>query len=151
MDIVVRELLKRDREAVHEMLVACGAFNAEEVLVALELVDAGDYCLFVAEVNGQVSGYVCVGKTPLTRSTWHLYWICVHPRAQRSGIASRLQHHVEEFIRSRGGERLVLETSTQPSYGPTHRFYQKSGYREVGRIPNFYKPDDDCVIYWKSL
>jgi ribosomal protein S18 acetylase RimI-like enzyme len=158
MGIIIRELLKQDRDAVREMLVACGTFTTEEVQVALELLDEGtsrgvegDYCLFAADVDGEVRGYVCIGKTPLTRSTWHLYWICVQPRAQHSGIGQCLQLHAEEFIRSRGGDLLVLETSTQPSYGPTHRFYQKAGYREAGRIPDFYKPQDDCVIYWKDL
>jgi len=156
--VIIRELLSRDRIAVHEMLVACGAFTAEEVRVALDLVDEGlacgsdeSYLLFAAEVEGEVRGYVCIGRTPLTAATWHLYWICVHPRARRTGIGRALQIHVESSIRERGGERLVLETSSQPSYERARRFYEEGGYREVGRIRNFYKPNDDCIIFCKEL
>ena len=39
--MLIRKLRADDRPAVVEMLTACGAFSAEEICVALELVDAG--------------------------------------------------------------------------------------------------------------
>jgi len=140
------------------MLEACGAFTEEEVRVALEVLDDGlrggvdgDYPLFAAERHGKVVGYVCVGKTPLTRGTWHEYWICVHPDAQHRGVGQKLQAHAERFVRSRGGERLVLETSGRRAYARTRRFYRQSGYRVVGRIADFYGPADGCVVCCKVL
>ena len=154
----IRELVDADRTAIHEILVTCGAFTEEEVRVALDvLADGlaggldGDYPLFAAELDGCVRGYVCVGKTPLTRGTWHEYWIGVHPAAQRHGIGQALQSHVEAFVRSRGGERLVLETSGRPAYVRTRRFYRKAGYARVGRIRDFYQPGDDCIVFSKEL
>jgi ribosomal protein S18 acetylase RimI-like enzyme len=154
----VRQLTFDDRDAVARILEACGVFTGEEVRVALEVVDAGlsggidgDYPLFVVEMDGQVRGYVCVGKTPLTVSTWHLYWICVDPEVQGRGAGRALQSYAERFIRSRGGERLVLETSGQVSYERTRRFYIRAGYSEVSRIRDFYKPGDDCIVFCKEL
>jgi len=154
----IREPRPGDRETIRKMLRACGAFTDEEVRVAMELFDAGletgadgDYPLFAAELNGKVRGYVCVGKTPLTRGTWHEYWICVHPAAQRQGLGQALQAHAENFVRSRGGERLVLETSGRPAYARTRRFYRRSGYRVVGRIRDFYRPGDGCIVFCKVL
>jgi ribosomal protein S18 acetylase RimI-like enzyme len=156
--LTIRELTQADRAAIHEMLAACAAFNQEEVRVALEVLDDGlaggldgDYPLFAAELDGRVRGYVCVGKTPLTRGTWHEYWICVHPSAQRRGIGRALQAHAEAFVRSRGGERLVIETSGRPNYARTRRFYRRAGYRKVGLIRNFYRPGDDCVFFCKEV
>ena len=156
--MTVRELAARDRPAVREMLESCGVFSEEEVRVALEVVDegvasgfAGDYVLFVVEVEYRVRGYACVGKTPLTVSTWHLYWICVHPAAQGTGAGRALQAYVEDFVRAQGGGRLVLETSGRTDYARARHFYQQAGYQEVGRIPDFYKPGDDCVVYCKAL
>jgi ribosomal protein S18 acetylase RimI-like enzyme len=158
MGVTVRPLRPADREAVAEALVACGVFTAEEVGVALELLDAGlgqglagDYPLFAAEVDGRVRGYVCVGKTSLTLATWHLYWICVHPDAQGRGVGRALQAHAERFVRSRGGERLVLETSAGPGYAPAREFYRTAGYGVVGRIADFYRPGDDCLVLCKTL
>lgn len=154
----IREPRPSDRETIWQMLRACGAFTDEEVRVAMDLFDEGletglegDYPLFAAELNGIVLGYICVGKTPLTRGTWHEYWICVHPAAQRQGVGQALQAHAEDFVRARGGERLVLETSGRRAYARTRRFYRQSGYRVVGRISEFYRPGDGCVVFCKVL
>jgi ribosomal protein S18 acetylase RimI-like enzyme len=158
MGVSVGALQASDRAAVREIITACGVFTDEEGQVALEVLDAGlaqgldgDYPLFAATIDGRVCGYVCVGKTPLTRGTWHLYWICVHPRVQGLGVGRALQSYAEAFIRSRGGERLVLETSTTSGYAKARGFYERAGYTRVGLIPDFYKPADDCAIYCKSL
>ena len=154
----VRGLEPADRPAVHEALVACGAFTDEEVRVALEVLDAGlaggldgDYPMFAAEVDGGFGGYVCVGQTPLTQSTWHLYWICVHPAAQGRGVGRALQARAEAFVRARGGERIVLETSASPGYARARAFYADAGYTIVGRIPDFYRSGDDCLVYCRAL
>jgi len=156
--MLIRELQRQDCNAVRDALIACGAFTDEEVQVALEVLEAGlvgglsgEYPHFVAEVEQHVCGYVCVGKTPLTASTWHLYWICVHPAVQGRGVGQELLSHVEAFVRTCNGERLVVETSGQPSYARTRRFYDDASYIEVGRIPDFYKSGDDCVLYCKTL
>jgi len=156
MGMNVRPLAQEDCAAIREMLVDCQAFSPEEVRVALEMVEAGllgglegDYPLFVAELDGRACGYVCIGRTPLTLSTWHLYWICVHPHAQGRGLGQALQRHVEEFIRARGGERLVVETSGRPDYERPRRFYERAGYHALGRIPDYYKSKDDCIFYCK--
>jgi ribosomal protein S18 acetylase RimI-like enzyme len=150
MGVIIRRYEPKDRPAIEEMLVACGAFSDEEVCVALEMVDDG-YTIFVADSGGSVVGYLCAGPTPLTRSTWHIYWICVHPAAQRQGIASRLQAYIERFITGRGGERVVVETSGRADYSGTRQFYERAAYQMAGCIPEYYKPGDDCIVYWKTL
>jgi ribosomal protein S18 acetylase RimI-like enzyme len=154
MGPVIREVVPEDREAIEEALTACGAFSAEEIGVALELVDAGapgGYTLFGAEIEGRVRGYVCLAQASLTQSSWYLYWICVHPAAQGQGVGRALQARSEEFVRLQGGRRLVLETSGRPDYGTARRFYENAGYKQVGLIPDFYRPGDDCAIYSKLL
>jgi ribosomal protein S18 acetylase RimI-like enzyme len=154
MGILIRDLAVQDREAVADALAMCGAFNEEEVRVALELFDAGmdgDYALFGADLDGLVRGYVCLGKASLTQASWYLYWMCVHPLAQRRGIGRALQSYVEAFVRTQGGERLVLETSGRPDYERARRFYESVGYVQAGRIEDFYRTGDDCLIYSKVL
>lgn len=156
--MIVREMIASDREAAREALTSCGAFSAEEIGVALDMIDDGvageiddSYTFLVAEIEGKVRGYVCIGRTPLTESTWHLYWIVVHPSAQRGGVGRALQARAEEFARTRGGERLVLETSGRADYEQARRFYLSAGYEEVGRIRDYYKREDDCVLFCKTL
>ena len=154
MGVTIRSVAAADREDVRDMLAACGLFSAEEMQVALEMMDSGlngEYSLVGAERDGRLRGYACVGKAALTLSSWYLYWICVHPDAQRAGVGRLLQEHIEEVVRDSGGDRLVLETSGRRDYERTRRFYDRAGFAPVGRIPDFYKPGDDCVIYVKPL
>ena len=152
--IRIRNLADEDRGPVEDALIACGAFTADEIRVALEMVQegiAGGYLVPALEVDGIVRAYGCVGKAALTQSTWYLYWICVHPSYQRAGLGTELQAHIERLVRDNSGERLVLETSGRADYARTRRFYQQAGFAEAGRIPDFYKPGDDCVVYCKLL
>lgn len=158
MGVIVREFAPADRAAAAEALEASGAFREEEIRVALDVLDEalaggadGGYALLAAESGGQFCGYVCAGSTPLTLSTWHVYWICVHPAAQGTGAGRALETRLEALARSRGGQRLVVETSGRPDYARARRFYEKAGYERVGRIPDFYGAGDDCVLYCKRL
>jgi ribosomal protein S18 acetylase RimI-like enzyme len=158
MGIQIRPLVRRDRDGVREMLIASDAFSDEEVRVAMDILDAGiegghdgDYPLFAADLDGALCGYACIGQTPLTQTTWHLYWICVHPKAQGQGVGQALQAEIERFLLPRGCERIVVETSGRAGYQRTRRFYDQAGYRVAGRIPDYYKPGDDCLFYYKEI
>jgi ribosomal protein S18 acetylase RimI-like enzyme len=157
MGLIIREMTSADRPAIERMLAECGAFSAEECKVALELVDdwlgSGDafYLHFAALLGETPAGYVCIGRTPMTQSTWHLYWICVSPAFQRRGVARRLHEFAEEFIRSRAGKRVVVETSGRTDNSGSREFYRAIGYRVAGEIPDYYRPGDSCLFYWKEL
>src|SRR5262249_13388899 len=109
------------------------------------------YRLLAADEGGYLRGYACFGPATLAPRSWYLYWICVHPEAQGRGVGRALQQGVEDAVRQGGGERLVVETSGRPDYERARRFYRCPGFAEAGRIPDFYKPGDDCVLYWKAL
>ena len=152
--MIVRRPAASDRDVVHETLTRCGAFTSEEIRVAIEMFDAGlagDYALLGIEAEGVLRAYACFGKASLTARSWYLYWICVDPVVQGSGIGQTLQRSVEDCVRHMGGERLVLETSGRPEYERPRRFYERAGFTVHGRIPDFYKPGDDCIIYCKLL
>jgi ribosomal protein S18 acetylase RimI-like enzyme len=156
MGAIVRSSQSEDRAAIADALRLCGAFTTEEVAVALELFDEGvsnpaGYALFTADDGGLVAGYICLGRAPLTESSWYLYWLCVHPDAQRRGIGRALHQHGETFVRNLGGRRMVLETSGRPDYHRARTFYEQLGYRQTGRIADFYRPGDACLIYVKDI
>ena len=67
------------------------------------------------------------------------------------GIGKQLLVHAEETIRKRSGNLVVAETSSQPKYDNTRKFYLHNAYAEMARLKDYYKPDDDLVIYGKYL
>ena len=154
----IRPLVTADRETVGQILEASGSFTAEERGIALELIDewiergeASGYITSVIEESSEVRGYICYGPTPLTDGTFDLYWIAVESTAQGKGYGQRLLRHAEGDVRQRGGRLLLIETSSQESYGSTIRFYERAGYELVARIPGYYRPGDDKLVFAKSL
>jgi ribosomal protein S18 acetylase RimI-like enzyme len=152
--MIVRELRPADREAVRYMLQDCGAFTDVEVRVALDMVDDGlngDYTLPAIEQGDELTAFACIGHAQLTASAWYVYWICVRRALQGNGIGRLLQAHIESIVRAAGGDRIVLEASGRQDNVRVRCFYRAAGFAEVGRIPDFYRPGDDCVVYCKTL
>jgi len=154
----IRPIVPGDRERLLEIVSAVGNFTPEEVETAMEVIDEGlagsgrgDYFLNVLEEDSRVVGYECHGPTPLTDGTYDLYWIAVDPASQGGGRGRALLAHAEEDVRRRRGRLLLIETSSQESYNATKRFYERSGYPLVARIPDFYRQGDDKLVYAKYL
>jgi ribosomal protein S18 acetylase RimI-like enzyme len=154
----IRPIEPKDRERIHEILVGVARFTEEEVRCAMELVDQalqhperGEYLVHVLEDHAGVEGYVCFGATPMTEGVFDLYWIAVDPRRQGQGFGQLLLRFVENEVRRARGRMLLIETSSKESYGPTLRFYQRSGYDEISRIKDFYRIEDDKVVFCKKL
>jgi len=152
------DVLPSDVAVVQDMTEASGFFRPEEVAVAAELVSerlakglASGYLFMFMQEGSQVLGYACYGPIAGTLHSWDLYWIVVQKHLRGQGLGGGLLELVEQRVWSAGGERLYVETSSQPRYRPTRRFYQSQGYAPQAVLPDFYAPGDDKVIYVKRM
>jgi ribosomal protein S18 acetylase RimI-like enzyme len=109
------------------------------------------YQFLAAYHNQQVAGFTCFGHRSLTRSTYLLYWIAVDNSLRNMGIGRRLLRATEGAVKNMGGTQIVVETSDEPSYAPTRKFYGRLGYTAAGVIPDFYAPGEGLVIFYKDL
>jgi ribosomal protein S18 acetylase RimI-like enzyme len=156
---MIRPMTPADRGTVLDLIRETGFFRPDEVQVAEELIDVylghpdqRDYDIVVAEDGeGKAAGYMTWGPTALTIGTFDLYWMAVSPRAQGRGYGKALVRWLEGRVAALGGRLIVIETSSTPHYEPTRKFYLGLGYEETARIPDFYQPGDDRVIYTKRL
>ena len=57
----------------------------------------------------------------------------------------------EERICAAGGLLIVIETSSREDYAATRGFYEELGYVRAARVKGYYAPDDDLIVYTKSL
>ncbi len=162
MNRTIRPLVAADRSGVLRILENAGNFTPDEVAIALELIDewlelgeGSGYLSYVLEArdgdSSEVLGYVTFGPTPLTESTFDLYWIAVDKSKHRGGVGKRMLKFTEEEIVRRGGKMLLIETSSQETYDGTIQFYERTGYELVGKIKEYYKPGDDKLIFAKRL
>lgn len=146
------------KPAIMKILQGTIEFKPVEVDTAEELIDSylaegisSGFHLLVAEVGSEISGYICYGPTPLTESTWDIYWMAVAPAKKGQGIGTSLLKTAEHNIKQRNGLIILIETSSTDGYELTRKFYQRSGYEVISRIPDFYSMGDGLVIFHKRL
>lgn len=158
MKLEIRPMDSRDRPAIMRFITATPEFKPAEVSVAEEVCDSylrdpsgSGYYIFVAEVNSSVAGYICYGPIPLTEGTWDIYWIAVAVEYQRLGVGRALLSFAETNITKASGRLALIETSSNPEYERTRRFYRAQGYKVVCRIPDFYALGDDKLTLQKRL
>ena len=164
MPLTLRALAPTDRPLLERVLRSDDTFLDNEVDVALELIDdalakpASDYWFAIAVDDDPagigadgVVGYICFGPTPMTASSYDLYWIVVHSDARGRGVAGALIRHMESELAGRGATGIRIETSHLESYGSARHVYDRHAYSEVGRIEDFYREGDALVTFYKRL
>jgi ribosomal protein S18 acetylase RimI-like enzyme len=172
----LRDLTSADADRVLQITRETGVFREEELGIAGEVfadcvnhpgpsggaapveaavnrgpnTEARPYYGLGAELEGLLVGWICWGQTPCTEGTWDLYWLAVDRAAQGHGVGTALTEEMER--RLTGVARLIaVDTSGRPDYAPTREFYLARGYQAVARVPDFYAPGDDQVIFTKTL
>jgi ribosomal protein S18 acetylase RimI-like enzyme len=157
MSMVIRKPALRDRAGLEAALRSDGTFRADEIAVALELVDSalaqeGDYRLRIAEVERTaIAGYICFGPTPMTAGTYDLYWVVTHAQWRGRGIARALIAAMEAELSAAGATAIRVETSQTEGYGAARNLYVACDYPLAARFAEFYGPGDDLIVYYKRL
>jgi ribosomal protein S18 acetylase RimI-like enzyme len=157
LTLTVEESPAEDRDAIAELARRAEVFTPEEEETVLELFDAyissadSGYAFLSARANGELAGFACWGSTPLTEGTYDLYWICSDPDLREQGVGRRLFEAVEGSVRAVRGRMMIIETSTGDAYLPAVRFYEHMGCRQAARIPDYYRPGEDLLVYVKNI
>jgi len=158
MRMRTRGVRRDDVEEILALARRTEVFTSEEVGVVRELVESEldhseqrDYRSLVTEGDGHIVGFACYGPTALTEGTYDLYWIFVDPGYQGRSIGAGLLSEVEKNIRKNGGRMLLVDTSSTRRYLPARRFYRNHGFRQAGKVKDFYSLGDSLVIYVKHF
>ena len=137
---------------------ATGAFTPEEldvledVLIEWSLHPGKDYVLLTEWNGGSLAGFLIYGPTPMTRFAFDLYWVAVDPAHQKKGIGRILEEKMcSALLEQSPGAVVRVETAGRDDYLGQRHFYLATGYRECGRIPDFYSEGDDLVLYCKKI
>ena len=100
----------------------------------------------VAEDNGVVAGYIGSQTVPDESDMMN---VAVHPDYRRRGIAEALVNTLCDALKERGSVSLTLEV--RASNEPAKALYEKLGFEQVGRRPNYYRnPKEDALILRKE-
>ena len=101
----------------------------------------------VIENNGSVAAYIVWENCPDTHKGRVLN-IAVRKDLQRMDLGRSLLQHVFDSLTERGIKTVALEVREGNS--AAHRFYERMGMEELGRVPNYYD-DEDAIIYSITL
>ncbi|HDZ61044.1 MAG TPA: GNAT family N-acetyltransferase [Candidatus Pacearchaeota archaeon] len=71
-----------------------------------------------------------------SRNPWHKDY-------RNKEYSIKLMNYLFDEARKKGIKRMALDT-------PDREFFEKFGFKEVGRIPNWYE-DKDQIIMFKNL
>lgn len=96
--------------------------------------DEPDTVVFVAEVNGTVTGYVYAGIEPLSwkelrDEAGFIHDLLVADEARNSGVGQQLLDAAIAWLKQRGMPRVVLWTAA-PNSG-AQRLFQRRGFRST--------------------
>ena len=157
----IRTPTRNDVEGIKQIAVDSKMFDADEVGLFDEMLEgflngslADHRWLVTDDAEGHAIAAAYYALEPFADRMWNLYFIAVAPKEQGRGLGGLLIEYVEHELRGRGEEVarvLVVETSSTDRYVQTREFYRNHGYSEEARIRQFYGPDDDKIVFWKSL
>lgn len=100
----------------------------------------------VAVKDGRVVGYVG-SQTVLGEAD--MMNLAVREEYRRQGLGQQLVDALVERLSQQGAHILLLEV--RASNAPAIALYEKLGFRQVGRRPNYYfKPKEDALIMRKE-
>ena len=100
----------------------------------------------VAVEDGSVAGYI--GSQTVMDET-DMMNVGVHPDFRRKGIAEALVTELVSHLQQQGSHCLTLEV--RASNEPARKLYDKLGFNQIGRRPNYYRnPKEDALILRKE-
>lgn len=145
-----------DPAKIQKLIQSTGVFSAEEARVAALLAETTvsgieTYRFLFAERGGELAGYSCFDRIPLSKVSFDLYWIAVANEERGSGLATELMQRTAAFIKGKRGTQVYAETSSREPYAAARAFYLKSGFEEAARFDDFYMPGDSKIIYRMML
>jgi len=84
---------------------------------------------FVAEINGEIVGFILsyiVNKSP--KKYGYLVWMCVDPKYESKGIASKLFDEFKNYMLENDVKMLLVDTEAENK--KALRFFMKKGFAQ---------------------
>lgn len=132
--------------AVAELEKLCFSAPWSENAVRSELTNPLSLWLVAVE-NDRVVGYVG-SQTVLDEAD--MMNVAVSPDERQKGVGRALVTALVERLKANGVRCLTLEVRS--SNEPAKALYQKLGFTQVGRRPNYYRaPREDALILRKTI
>lgn len=103
------------------------------------------------EETGKVIAALGVAENERENGGYHLDYFAVHKNFRQKGLGFSLLKKAEDFVKSRAGRYILIDTGDTKTFTPARKFYEKNGYEAVGHIPDYYEKGDGRIDYYKKF
>lgn len=142
---MIREAKITDSKEIKEISTNDLGYFCDEELVRLRLsrLDNNRECVFVAEVEGQVAGFIHVEKYDLLyyKSMANILGLAVSSKFRRMGIGQKLMSATENWAKEREIDMIRLNSGEVRK--EAHMFYRSLGFSDEKEQLRFVKKLQD--------
>lgn len=82
--------------------------------------------------------------------TW-LGWFAVEPKCQGRGIGTYMMKKICKIAKEKGYKKLLIETYSADDFKKARGFYEKVGFKGIGRIKDYLGKNKDMLVYGRNL
>lgn len=150
----IRNTIQDDLQGLKEVLDSSELFPSEyldEMIADYFDNPESEEIWFTNLSEGKIIGLGYCTPEKLTEGTYNLLAIAIRRELQGNGEGKKMINFIENLLSDKGNRVLIVETSSDPQFKLTRKFYDQLGYRKEATIQDFWKDGEDKVVYWKKL
>lgn len=121
-----------------------------ELLSAAERGDPESRAL-VTERDGTVAALALFGPVAGAVGAWHINMVLLAPRVELREVGGPIIDAIVDVARSAGARLLMAELPADAVLGRSLSLLRANGFRQEGRIPDFYRDDVALLFLRREL
>ncbi|GAK01111.1 LOW QUALITY PROTEIN: acetyltransferase, GNAT family [Geomicrobium sp. JCM 19055] len=157
--MIIRNVIRSDYELVSPRLNEWwGGRQMSDMLPRLFFLDHFNDSSFIAEVEGEVIGFLIGFLSQTHKDEAYIHFVGVNPNHRKRGVAKELYHTFFTYVLKE--ERSIVRCITSPvnktsiAYHTTMGFYIEQGDKEIDHVhvkSDYDGPGQDRVMFVKEL
>ena len=149
-DAAPRPIAPPDAEGVRALVLASLGVtpyvDREMELVALAERGDPEVASLIVERDGTVAALALFGPVAGAQHTWKLYSLLLAERVDPRRMGGTMIDAVIAAVKKAGARMLMAELPADPAIGKVISLLRANGFKQEGRIPDFFR-DDVALLF----
>ena len=154
-DVAPRALAPDDAEAARALVLGVLGVTpyVDRTLELVKAAERGDpevRCMVIAG-DGVVAALALFGPVAGAAGAWHLNMLLSAPGLDAREVGAQLLAAILAEARAKGARFVLAELTAVPVIGSTLTQLRKSGFRQEGRLPDFFRENVALLFLRRNL
>jgi hypothetical protein len=154
-DAAPRPIAIADAEGVRALVLATLGVTpyVDRVMELVAMAERGDPEVrsLLVERDGTVAALALFGPVAGAQDTWKLHTLLLTERVDPRAVGGAVLEAVVAAVRAADGRLLTAELPGDPVIGKVLSLLRASGFRQEGRIPDFFRDDVAMLFLRREL